>query len=667
MNDHFEIARRFPLSPTGGEGQGEGARRPGEVRDGRKVIASIFVFLLVTFARAAGQYTNFSVAVYIPINVVQSFDQPGKLQSDWDCISRQLKVDKVYIEVQRDRRLLKDEQAEHAKKFFLDHGVAVAGGMALSEGSIGGQFQSFCYTDPKDRAFIKSAAEFAAKHFDEVIQDDFFFITTKKDSDITAKGDKSWSQFRMELTDDAAENLLVKPAKAVNPKVKMVVKYPNWYEHFPGAGFDLEHGPKIFDGIYTGTETRDPVMTDQHLQQYESYQIIRYFENIAPGRNGGGWVDTYSLRYIDRYAEQIWDTMFAKAREFTAFEWSGLTRPFEIGDRAAWANLPTSFNFSEMTNGVAAPTWARVAGYSLEQADKIVGQLGNPVGIASYKPFHSTGEDFLHNYFGMIGIPIDLQPEFPTNANLVLLTECAKADPDIVAKIKGQLRAGKSVVITSGLLHALSGQGIEDIAEIRCTDRKVLAHQYAGGFGAGDFSTLDGGTNADVLFPEIDFVTNDSWSLVRAEANGNGFPLLLMNRYSKGILYVWIMPDNFNDLYALPPAVTTAVKNFVMRGFPVRLDGPAQVSLFAYDNNTFIAENFSAAATDVKISTLGSPTKLKNLVTGEILDGKQPPRGWNRRNENLEDRVTFTTQLPPHSYAVFALEGEHGTVSATRQ
>ena len=253
--------------------------------------------------------------------------------------------------------------------------------------------------------------------------------------------------------------MIVKPAKAVNPKVKMVIKFPNWYEHFQGSGFDLEREPKIFDGIYTGTETRDPVITDQHLQQYESYEIIRYFENIAPGRNGGGWVDTFSLRYLDRYAEQIWDTMFAKAREFTVFEWSAMTRPFEIGDRAAWEKLPTSFNFSEMTNGISAPTWARVAGYSLEQADKFVGQLGNPIGIASYKPFHSSGEDFLHNYFGMIGIPIDLRPEFPTNANLILLTECAKADPDIVAKIKGQLRAGKSVVITSGLLRALQGKG----------------------------------------------------------------------------------------------------------------------------------------------------------------------------------------------------------------
>jgi hypothetical protein len=644
---------RTILPLTKGEGRGEG-----------KIMLFLFILLSFAFTCVAGNYTNFSVAVYIPINVVQSFDNPQKLAGDWNTISRQLKVDKVYIEVQRDRRLLTDEQAERVKKFFLDHGVQVAGGMALSESNMGGQFQSFCYTDPNDRAFIKQAAELAARHFDEVIQDDFFFITTKTDSDIAAKGDKSWSQFRMELTGDAAENLLVKPAKAVNPKVKMVVKYPNWYEHFQGSGFDLERGPKIFDGIYTGTETRDPVMTDQHLQQYESYEIIRYFENIAPSRNGGGWVDTFSIRYLDRYAEQIWDTMFAKSREFTVFEWSAMTRPFEIGDRSAWEKLPTSFNFSEMTNGVSNPTWARVAGYSLEQADKIVGHLGNPVGIPSYKPFHSTGEDYLHNYFGMIGIPIDLRPEFPTNANLILLTECAKTDPDIVAKIKGQLRAGKSVVITSGLLHALQGKGIGDIAEVRWTDRKFLAHQYAGGFGAGNFSTLDGNTNADVLFPEIEFLTNDSWSLVRAEANGNGFPLLLMNRYSKGILYVWTMPDNFTDLYALPAEVTTAIKNYLLRGFPVREDGPAQVALFAYDNNIFIVENYAATAADVKISTLDKTTKLKNLVTGETLEGKlPPPHGWNWQNENIEDRVSFTAHLPPHSYAVFAHEGERGTAS----
>ena len=35
-----------------------------------------------------------------------------KFADDWDRISRQLKVDKVYIEVQRDRDLASDELLE---------------------------------------------------------------------------------------------------------------------------------------------------------------------------------------------------------------------------------------------------------------------------------------------------------------------------------------------------------------------------------------------------------------------------------------------------------------------------------------------------------------------------------------------------------------------------
>ena len=613
-------------------------------------------------ARAAN-YTNFNIAIYIPVGVVRSFDDPETLGNQWARIRSQLKVDKVYIEVQRDHQEAGGETLERVKKFFTDHGVAVAGGMAASDGSTGGQFKSFCYTDPNDRAFIRGAAELAARHFDELIQDDFFFNTTKYDSDIAAKGDRSWTQFRLDLMDDVAENLIIKPARAINPRMKLVIKFPNWYEHFQGLGYDLDREPKLFDGIYTGTETRDPEMTDQNLQQYESYQIIRYFDNIAPGRNGGGWVDTYNLRYVDRYPEQLWDTVFAKAPEMMLFEWSGLLRPIIPGARAGWADRHTSFDYNQMLQAWTAsapagaePTMARVAGYALEQADSFLGRLGRPVGIASYKPFQSTGEDFLHNYLGNLGIPIDLHPEFPTNAPVVLLTECAKFDPAIVGKIKGQLAAGKSVVITSGLLRALQGRGIEDIVEARCPDHKILAHEFLSGYGAGDNSVLGAEASGDVLFPELDFFTNDAWALVRALANGRGYPLLFMDRYSKGILYVWTMPDNFNDLYRLPVAVTSALKNYVMRGFPVRVDGPAPVALFAYDNQTFIVESYRPEETEVKITVAGAETRLRNLVTGEILTAQPRPEGYGWRQTAGAPESTFNTHLPPHSYAVFAVE-----------
>jgi hypothetical protein len=632
-----------------------------------RVLSILFPALVLSAVCCrAANYTNFDVAIYIPVGVVRSFENPQKLQDDWNRISAQLKVDKVYIEVQRNRDLASGELLERVEKFFLDRGVQVAGGMALSDGGFG-QFKSFCYTDPRDRDFIRHAAELAARHFDEVIQDDFFFVNTKTDSDIAARGTNTWTQFRLALMDDAAESLIIKPARAVNPKVKLIIKFPNWYEHFQGLGYDLDREPKLFDGIYTGTETRDPVITDQHLQPYESYEIIRYFDNIAPGRNGGGWVDTYSIRYLDRYAEQLWDTLFAKAPQIMLFEWSAMSRPIELGDRAAWRDLPTSFNYQQMLKsfhpdpaiGLTNPTIASAASYSLKQVDPFLGQLGKPIGIASYKPCQSTGEDFLQNYLGMIGIPIEMYPYFPTNADMVLLTQEASFDPDIVAKIKRQLDAGKSVVITSGLLHALEDRGINDIVELRYTDRKLLAHEFYGGFGAGDGADLGNDPNAAILLPVIEFLTNDAWPLVRAMANGGACPLLLMDRYSKGVLYVLTIPDNFADLYRLPPAVTSALKGYLQRGFPVRLDGPSQIALFAYDNATFIVESFLPTETDVKISVPGDYTKLRNLVTGQEIAGQapEPPMSLGgRRPAPIENRESFNVHLLPHSYEVFEME-----------
>lgn len=248
----------------------------------------------------------------------------------------------------------------------------------------------------------------------------FFFTTWKCELCIKAKGTKSWTDYRLALMTQAARELMIDAAKKVNPKIKVVIKYPNWYDHFQGNGFNLETEPKMFDGLYTGTETRDP-SENQHLQPYLGYLIFRYFDNLKPGKNGGGWVDPGGLTYMDRYAEQLWLTMFAKAPEITLFDIRQLQRPLLKTDRAAWQNLEScSFNFDEMMNPVAdkngkmvqPTTIARAAGYTFETIDKFLGHLGNPVGVKSYKPFHSTCEDFLQNYMGMIGVSMDIVSAF---------------------------------------------------------------------------------------------------------------------------------------------------------------------------------------------------------------------------------------------------------------
>ena len=43
----------------------------------------------------------------------------------------------------------------------------------------------------------------AARHFDEILLDDYFFFDRKTDFDIKAKGDKTWTEFRLEAMRDA--------------------------------------------------------------------------------------------------------------------------------------------------------------------------------------------------------------------------------------------------------------------------------------------------------------------------------------------------------------------------------------------------------------------------------------------------------------------------------
>ncbi|HET7102994.1 MAG TPA: hypothetical protein VFI20_02805 [Terracidiphilus sp.] len=626
-------------------------------------------------AEAPPAHDQFRVAVYIPVGVVEQMKDPAYLQRTWEQISSQVKVDKVYIESYRSGLVADDALLEAVKKFFVDRGVQVAGGIAYVGGGDNagregpaknaapaepGQFVSLCYTDPAQRAFVKHIAEITARHFDEIILDDFFFYNTKTETDIAAKGTESWANFRLKMMDDVARHLVEDAAKAVNPRVKVIIKFPNWYEHFQANGYDLDREPAIFDGIYTGTETRDPVFNDQHLQQYESFEIMRYFDHVAPGRNGGGWVDTYGTTYVDRYAEQLWDTMLAKAPQIMLFQYSDLLGAPRMGERGPWSGLETSFteaglNKYHAATGSASPVnYATVAGYALETVNAVVGKLGTPVGIASYKPYQSTGEDYLQNYLGMIGLPIEMYPAFPGKSHTILLTEEARFDPNLVHEIQEHLDQGGTVIVTTGLLKAIQGDGpnqFGQLAEMRLTGNVLNADRYQGPFALGG-----GPLPKSILLPEVAFMTNDAWPMVRLTANGSGAPLLFQDHYGRGLLYVLTIPENAGDLYSLPQPVLTALRRYLLRGLWVQMDAPSRVSLLPYDNHTFVAESFRDEPAMVKITLQGRGRKLRNLATGESIPGTapEPVRTPFGRTMPSPDVTVFRISLPPHSFAAYA-------------
>jgi hypothetical protein len=572
----------------------------------RSIIGVLAALCGMAFAPAAhaAAYRNFRAAIYIPVSSTKRLADPAAFAREFARVSSQLKFDKVYIEAYRDRLFATDAELETVKREFAAKGIQTSGGITLAAGGAGGQFGTFDYENPADRAECERAVRLAARHFDEVILDDFFFYTSKSDADIAAKGNRSWTQYRLDTMRAASRDLVLGPAKQENPRIRMIIKYPNWYEHFHGLGYDLADEAHMFDAIYTGTETRDPVITDQLLQQYESYEIYRYLSNVRPGANLGVWVDTYSIRAIDRYAEQLWDGLFAKAPEQMLFNWTAMAdpKPATPGSRP-WSQQATSFRWP-IAGGNG---WASAANEALHIADGVLGQLGNPVGVASYRPPHALGEGFLHNYIGNLGVPIELYPEYPAHAHTILLTEAAASDPQIIAKIEASLKAGANVIVTSGFLSKTEGRGFEDLAEWRSTGRIIAIDQYFDGYGAGNGTELkDARKTQPVLFPEVRFYTNDSWGIIRGVAAAKGYPMVLMNHYSKGTLYLWTMPENFGDLYNLPQPMITRLKRYLFADLPVQIDAPDHVALFTYDNGAFVVENFRDDPAQVRILRNGS-------------------------------------------------------------
>jgi hypothetical protein len=444
---------------------------------------SFLAIVLSAVAAQAGGYRNLSIAVYFRYQEVQSTpNNLAQFSRSWANLEKQVRVDKVYLETTRNRGLATEAAVTAMKKFFQDRGIKVSAGMGLTVQESAG-FQSYCYSTPADREQVKAIAEFTARHFDEIILDDFYFTNCKCDRCIAAKGDKSWTRFRTEQMDEVSKDLIIGPAKAINPKVRIIIKYPNWYESFQGLGYDLVVQPKLFDAIYTGTETRDANF-GQRLQSYQSYLQTQYFNNIKPGGNQGGWIDGGGDA---RYAEQFWDTFFAKVPEIVLFNSMQVMRGLGSGGRGG--NQDTSGVLANLMAPIPQPDGstytpnmvARTAGYSAELLDRFLGKLGKPIGVATYKPCNSVGEAYLPDYLGMIGVPIDLVPEFPAHATTILLTAASSYDKDLVVKVKKFVQAGGRVIATTGLIEALGEKGFQDIAEIEVTGRRVVAKRFGGG------------------------------------------------------------------------------------------------------------------------------------------------------------------------------------------
>ena len=363
-------------------------------------------------------------------------------------------VTKVYVEVFRDGYQAERPTLLHAKERFLAAGLVVSGCVTttkVGKSSTGWKNTISCYTDPATQEKLQAIFEFAAGLFDEIMIDDFWFTdctcpeceAARRAKTVTVAGrtfpvaGDTWEDYRCELMVQVSRERVLGAAKRINPKARLIIKYPQWYDNFHERGYEVLRETADFDIIWVGTETRD--YTDKRwggTVQYEAYFIMRWLGGIGGAKCGGGWFDW--LGTTERtYVEQARQTVLGGARESMLFCYGGLQRDTGPKDvETLRASVPELLAVAE------------------EVRRRTI------LGIAAYKPAnsHPEGEARLFDFVGMLGLPLAPCHEFPADAPAAFFSAHALKDSALAAKLSAFIARGKPVLITDGLAKALAGK-----------------------------------------------------------------------------------------------------------------------------------------------------------------------------------------------------------------
>ena len=97
------------------------------------------------------------------------------------------------------------------------------------------------------------------------------------------------------------------------------------------------------------------------------------------------------------------------------------------------------------------------------------------------------------------------------------------------------------------------------------------------------------------------------------------------------------------NLYDLPEGVLNIFRRVMSQDLPVRIEAPSKVSLFLYDNGTFIVESFNDEPVTIRVITDEGVKQLTDIVDDSVVVPVSEETSSKR----------FRLTLMPHSYRVF--------------
>ena len=562
---------------------------------------------------ALSRKDDLRLGVYVTAGTVQNMLSTDEGRRETVSLLRCNGISKVYVEVYRDGGVVSTELLNEGVSFLQNNGFEVVGGIASYPGGDFGVRQEgilgwFNWQNEKTQRDLRKVMEDTAPFFDTFIIDDFLCTAdTSRESKI-AKGDRSWSEYRRTLLTELSESVFIQPAKTVNPDIKMIIKFPQWYDRFHLFGYDVATKPALFDGVWVGTETRDQyTQRFGYVQPYEGFINYRWISTLAGNKIGAAWFDHGDCNDID-FIEQAYQSVLAGAKEFVIFS-------FE------------SFISGHPGHHLLRQDFGKLADLAAAVAE-------NPVeGAVAYKPPNSDagGDLYLMDYVGMFGVSLVPESRYPENAEVVFLPTQAAKDSTVVEKVMQSLDNGAKVVMTTGFLaHAKEGEKLANLAQIKWPLSPVKSVAR---------SVISNGKEYQLDFPvKMDYrvITEGAATLLKTgNALNNAF---LVENERKNISVInthTFSQEDFDKvgevllcpaqlgLLEVPATWANTIRNaFQQKNRPV-VDAPVRVTFQYLADGSFVLHNYNREKERVEIQ-LPHNMEMRDGFSGEKLhmDGK---------------------------------------------
>ena len=574
------------------------------------------------FTYAKEHKNDLRLSVFITTQAVNEYLSTEQGRREAVSLMRANGITKAYLEVYRST-VASPELLRTATGYLKKEGFEVAGGIATVPGpDFGvqqeGRMEWFVWEDPKTQNDLRKVMEDTAPIFDNFIVDDFMATFDTSPMSVAAKGDREWPEYRRDLLSELSKTIFIDPVKKINPKMNMIIKYPQWYDRYHLFGYDVVRQPQLFDQVWVGTETRgQDTESFGYVQSYESFIAYRWLASLSGDKIGGAWFDHIDCNQND-FIDQAYQSVLAGAKELVLF------------------------NYYNITEGHPGQHLLRMQFPKLIELAKAVAT--KPVyGVGGYKPPHSDsgGNLYLMDYIGMLGIPLVPHSSYPSNEKVAFLPVHAAADSSIYEKLTASLANGSRVVMTAGFLASLQNRD-ELLKRAGLTNVKLASLKTQDIIVNGQTKKLD-----LPLVLDAEISVGDGTTLLEAAVGKRKVPYLTQNKEGN-IVVINAHTFSNDDLEAagelllcpqpvalvhLPREWADVIRKAFNEPLSFSAEADARVAIQPFGNDEWMIQNYNTQESIVKLSTTktGDVVDVFTGATLAVTDGtltiKLPARG----------------------------------------